>query len=123
MHLGEEKKAEDRKRNIQQQVAQNLATEVPQSIPVLFPQSSSTGAASSSTTPQNMAVDRTDGVKRDNDDDSSKPKKTRRKGVDSSLTRKEKAQIALIDAEQSIAIPKSLDTPKLVKKSIKQKPN
>ena len=85
-----EKEAEDRKRNIQQQVAQNLATEVPQSIPVLFPQSSSTGAASSSTTPQNMAVDRSDGVKRDNDDDSSKPKKTQRKGGGPSLTKKEK---------------------------------
>ena len=69
-----------------------------------------------------MNVDRSDSVKRDNDDDSSKPKKTQRKSGGPSLTKKEKAQIALTDAEQSIAIPKSLDTPKLVKKSIKKTP-
>ena len=64
-----------------------------------------------------MAVDRTEGVKRDNEDDSSKPKKTQRKGEGQSLTKKEKAQLALTNIEQSKAIPKSLDTPKLVKVS------
>ena len=89
---------------------------VPQSIPILFPQSSSTGAASSSTTPQNMAVDRTEGVKRDNEDDSSKPKKTQRKSEGPSLIKKAQARIAT-SIEQSKAIPKSLDTPKIVKVS------
>ena len=103
---------------MQQHVAQNLGNVVPQSIPILFPSSSSSaGAASSSTSPQNMTVDRSDGVKRDNEDDSSKPKKTQRKGGASSLTKKENAPLALTDAEQSKAIPKSLDTPKLVKVS------
>ena len=77
---------------MQQHVAQNLGNVVPQSIPILFQSSSSSlaGAASSSTTPQHMSVDRTDGVKRDNEDDSSKPKKTQRKGEGPSLTKKEK---------------------------------
>ena len=101
---------------MQQFMTRNLGN-VPQSIPILFPQSSSTGAASSSTTPQNMIVDRPEGVKRDNEDDSSKPKKTQRKSGGPSLTKKEKAQIAMTNAGQSIAIPKSLDTPKLVKVS------
>ena len=100
---------------MQQHVAQNLGNVVPQSIPILFPSSSSAGAASSSTTPQNMTVDRSDGVKRDNEDDSSKPKKTQRKGGGPSLTKNEKTQLALTNAEQSQDIPKSLDTPKLVK--------
>ena len=97
-------------------MTRNLGNVVPQSVPTLFPSSSSSlaGAASSSTTPQNMTVDRTEGVKRDNEDDSSKPKKTQRKSEGPSLTKKEKAQLALT---QSIAIPKSLDTPKLVKVS------
>ena len=85
-----------------QHVAQNLGNVVPQSIPILFPlSSSSAGAVSSSTTPQNMIVDRTDGVKRDNDDDSSKPKKTQRKEL-----------IDQTDAEQPKSIPKSLVTSK-----------
>ena len=41
----------------------------------------------------------------------------RHKGEGPSLTKKEKKQLALTDAEQSKAIPKSLDTPKLVKVS------
>ena len=74
---------------MQQNADRNLA-KVPQSTPILFPSSSSTGAASSSATPQNMTVDRTVGIKRDNVDDSSKPKKTQRKGGGPSLTKKEK---------------------------------
>ena len=101
---------------MQQNAAQNLDTEVPQSTPILFPSSSSTaGAASSSTMPQNMNVDRSDGVKRDNGDDSSKSKKTQRK---------EEAPIAQTDAEQSKAIPKSLVTskpPQTIKKRISKK--
>ena len=97
-------------------MTQNLGN-VPQSIPILFPSSSSlAGAASSSTTPQNMIVDRPDGVKRDNEDDSSKPKKTQRKSEGPSLIKKVQARIATT-IEQSKAIPKSLDTPKIVKVS------
>ena len=48
-----------------------------------------------------MIVDRSVGVKRDNDDDSSKPKKTQRKEL-----------IDQTDAEQPKAIPKSLVTSK-----------
>ena len=62
-----------------------------------------------------MIVDRLDGVKRDNDDDSSKSKKTRRK---------EEAPLALTDAEQSKAIPKSLVTskpPQTIRKRISKK--
>ena len=112
-----EKEGEDRKKNIQQFMARNLGNVVPQSVPILFPSSSSAGAASSSTTPQNMIVDKPDGVKRDNEDDSSKPKTTQRKSGGPSLTKKEKAPLALTNAEQSQDIPKSLDTPKLVKVS------
>ena len=49
--------------------------------------------------------------------DSSNVKKSQRKGRDSSFTKKEKNLLALTDAEQSKDIPKSMDTPKLVKVS------
>ena len=71
-----------------------------------------------------MVVDRPDGVKRDNDDDSSKPKKSQRKGGDLSFTNKEEAPLALTDAEQSKAIPKSLvasKPPQTIRKRIVKK--
>ena len=131
----QEENESDKKSKIAKIAAQNLGYVVPQSTPFLFPSSSSSsastvapsstpagvasssGAGSSSSAPQNMVVDRPDGVKRDNDDDSSNVKKSQRKGRDSSFTKKEKNLLALTDAEQSKDIPKSMDTPKLVKVS------
>ncbi len=128
----QEENVANKKSKIVKIVAHDLGYEVPQSAPLLFSSSSSSastaapsssaGAASSSSTVQNMIVDRRDGVKRDNDskddsrdndENSSKtnklPRKTTNgKGADSSFTKKEKALLALTNAEQSMDTPKSI---------------
>ena len=86
----QEENVANKKSKIEENTAQDLGHAVPQNTP-FFPSSSSSsastaapsssaGAASSSlSTVQNMIVDRPDGVKRNNDHNSSKPKKVAKK--------------------------------------------